>query len=76
MQVRVFKPTEDDHEVYVGEDFDFDVLPAIGHILRFTAENDYPFEVATVGFIQEGQRFVAAVWLRSSEASDIDIIID
>jgi hypothetical protein len=76
MQVRIFKPTEDDHNVYVGEDFDFDVLPAVHQTLRFSAEPDYPFEVERVGFIQDGKTFGAAIWLRTSEPSDIDIVID
>ncbi len=76
MQVRIFKPTEDDHEVYVGEDFDFDFLPAVNQSLRFSAEPGYPFEVERVGFIQDGKKFGAAIWLRFSEPSDIDIVID
>lgn len=70
MKVRVFIPCAADPAgaaTYSAADFNFPVLPEVGHVLRFSNGKTEEYAVAEVGFVQEDAAFLAAVWLESSE---------
>jgi len=70
MKVRVFVPREfgpANGSSFRGTDFNFPMLPSVGHVLHLTDEHAGEFTVVKVGFIQEGPSFVAAVWLQGAE---------
>lgn len=70
MKVRVFIPCAADPvgtATFSAADFNFPVLPEIGHVLRFSNGKTEEFTVAEVGFVQEDAAFLAAVWLESSD---------
>lgn len=71
MMVRVFVPgaiNQTDQPSFSGTDHHFPVMPSVGHVLRFTGERDDEFIVARVGFVQDGEAFLAAAWLEISGA--------
>ncbi|MBC2665646.1 hypothetical protein H7F51_08925 [Novosphingobium flavum] len=71
MKVRVFVPgvaEAADGPCYGGTDHQFPALPSLGQTLRFTDERKGDFTVIDVGFVQEGDAFVAAVWLEADAA--------
>lgn len=71
MIVRVFVPRSHDSgrgSVFSGSDHKFPVLPQVGHTLRFTDERKGDgFAVSKVGFVQDGEAFIAAVWLEGPD---------
>jgi len=70
MKVRVFVPsltTRADDAVYCGTDHTFPGLPSIGQALRFTDHRQGDFTVASVGYVQDGDAFLPAVWLASCD---------
>jgi len=72
MIVRVFVPRShdpNDGSVFSGGDHNFPVLPDVGHVLRFADERKGDdFTVSKVGFVQQGEAFIAAVWLEGPDA--------
>ena len=78
MIVRVFVPRP--HEPaeganFSGSDHNFPVLPSIGQVLRFTDERGGDdFTVSKVGFVQNGDAFIAAVWTDGPEIEATDPI--
>ncbi|WP_271299656.1 hypothetical protein [Sphingomonas sp. CV7422] len=64
MKVRVFRPANDADFDYLGEDFDFEAVPAVGQMLRYTNHEPADLLVERAGFIQDGESFVACVWLK------------
>lgn len=74
MKVRVFVPRATDPadgSTFSGTDYNFPVLPSIGHVLRFT-DDDGDFTVASVGFVQDDEAFLAAVWLEAGAGQYMD----
>ena len=70
MKVRVFVPREcgpADGFTFDGTDYNFPMLPSVGHVLHFTNERAGEFTVVKVGFMQEGPSFVAAVWVEGAK---------
>jgi hypothetical protein len=63
MRVRVFLPADETLEQFPFGEFEFDVMPLEGQILRFTDLEDADYPIEQVGFIQDGESFVGAVWL-------------
>lgn len=63
MKVRVFLPTDEALEPFAYGEFDFDVMPMEGHILRFADFEDVDYPVEQVGYIQVEHAFVGAAWL-------------
>lgn len=74
MIVRVFIPKKldpSDGSDFDGHDYNFEVLPAVGNTLRLADPSSPDFEVERVGFIQDGEAFVASVWMkRDHDISD------
>lgn len=64
MKVRVFLYRGEPGHEYDGEDFEFEAMPQVGHFLRISGEGDYDDEIEKVGFIQDDDKFIAAVWLK------------
>lgn len=70
MIVRVFMPRAvdpADGSTFRGTDHNFPVLPSIGQVLRFTDERAGDFTVAKIGFVQDGDAFLAAAWLEATD---------
>jgi hypothetical protein len=70
MKVRVFVPrrtSSTDNPVFCGTDHTFPGLPGIGQALRFTDHRQGDFAVVNVGYVQDGDAFIPAVWLASSD---------
>lgn len=59
MRVRVFKPQGKGE--YLGVDYDFDSVPTEGQDIRLDDGTDV--RVIKVRHIQDGERFIAAIWL-------------
>lgn len=72
MIVRVFIPGPKDGDDYNGSDYDFEVMPSVGQLLRLTAYIHADFEVERVGFIQDGETFVASIWCKNDPAAETD----
>lgn len=69
MMVRVFMPRETDPTdgaTFSGTDYRFPGLPSIGQLLRLTDTRAGDFTVSKVGFVQDGDAFVAAIWLEGA----------
>jgi len=64
MKVRVFLYVGEPDRDYDGEDFEFETMPQVGQFLRISGEGDYDDEIEKIGFIQEDDKFIAAVWLK------------
>lgn len=73
MIVRVFKYVGEPGEEYLGSDFEFEVMPSVGQLLRLSDEVK-DFEIEKVGYIQDEGKFVAAVWLKKPRVSIADMI--
>ena len=69
MQVRVFKPQADGD--YLGVDYQFETVPAVGQELRLDDGTDVT--VDKVRYIQDGERFIAAIWLASPKKPPVTI---
>jgi len=72
MMVRVFVPREHDPadgSDCDGTDHEFPTLPQIGQAIRFTDFRNGDFTVSKVGFIQDGEGFVPAVWTEGEARS-------
>ncbi|MBV1687747.1 hypothetical protein KRR38_08680 [Novosphingobium sp. G106] len=71
MIVRLFVPQSrepNEGPVFSASDHNFPVLPQVGHALRFTDERkDKDFSVSRVGFVQDADAFIAAVWLEGPD---------
>lgn len=70
MKVRVFVPSltaRTDDPVYCGTDHTFPALPSVGQALRFTDHRQGDFTVVNVGYVQDGDAFIPAVWLASCD---------
>jgi hypothetical protein len=66
MKVRVFVPTRPSpaHEtIFGGSDHIFPTIPAVGEALRFTDHRQSDFTVMRVGYVQQGDVFLPAIWL-------------
>ena len=63
MKIRIFLPTDDALEPFPFGEFEFDVMPCAGDILRFTDLEDADYPVEQSGFIQADKAFTGAVWL-------------
>jgi len=65
MKVRVFVPGAGDaagEPAFSGSDHHFPLLPSVGHVVHFRhAAGD--FTVQSVGFVQDEDAFLPAVWL-------------
>jgi hypothetical protein len=75
MKVRVFVPRAldpADGPTVSGTDHNFPMMPNVGHIVHFTDERASEFMVARVGFTQDGEAFLAAVWLE--QAASIPVL--
>ena len=70
MKVRVFVPSlgsRGEDPVFCGSDHTFPGLPSLGQALRFTDHQRGDFTVVNVGYVQDGDAFIPAVWLACSE---------
>ena len=68
MIVRVFVPKKldpSDGSDMSGTDHDFAVMPREGQKIRLSDPGAPDFEVERTGFIQDGNSFVACVWLKN-----------
>jgi len=66
MKVWVFVPSVNgsaDDPVYCGSGHTFPGLPSVGQALRFTDHRQGDFTIANVGYVQDGDAFIPAVWL-------------
>lgn len=63
MRVRIFLPMDDALEPFAFGEFHFDTMPQVGQVLRLADFEDAEYPVERVGFIQEDEHFVGAVWL-------------
>lgn len=72
MKIRVFIPGPEDDGNYNGADYDFEVMPQVGQVVRFTRPLHTDFEVRRAGFIQDGDDFVASLWLKNDPAAETD----
>ncbi|QBE91480.1 hypothetical protein BRX36_21490 [Sphingomonas sp. S-NIH.Pt1_0416] len=72
MRVRLFIPPIGNGEGdYQGQDYDFEVLPQPGQLVRTTYQAVVDYQAERIGFIQDGEEFVACVWLRELINDDI-----
>lgn len=69
MKIRVFVPGDESEANYSGQDHHFPSLPKLGDTIRFAAPQPGDFIVTRVGFIQEGEAFIGAVWTRREQLS-------
>lgn len=70
MKVRMFVPspgTGADEPVFSGTDHTFPSLPSIGQAVRFTDHRQGDFTVVNVGYVQDADAFLPAVWLASND---------
>mgnify|MGYP001172878217 CR=1 FL=1 len=70
MKVRMFVPSPSssaDEPVFCGTDHTFPSLPSIGQAVRFTDHRRGDFTVVTVGYVQDADAFLPAVWLTSND---------
>jgi hypothetical protein len=74
MKVRVFIYTGEEGEEYSGQDFEFEVMPQAGQSLRFTEQEVEDQTVEKVGFIQDGQSFIAAVWMKAKPEYGMQVV--
>jgi hypothetical protein len=75
MKVRVFvprAPDPDDGSTFAGTDHSFPLLPSTGHLMRLTGDRQGDFIVANVGFVQDGDYFLAAVWLEHADSKPVN----
>ena len=66
MKIRMFVPgssSNADEPVFCGSDHIFPSLPAIGQAIRFTDHRQGDFDVVSIGYVQDGDGFLPAVWL-------------
>jgi len=66
MKVRVFVPSIENaspEQAFHGADYTFPAIPAVGQTLRFTDERAADFTVASIGYVQDADAFIPAVWL-------------
>lgn len=63
MKVRIFLPADETLQQFPFGEFEFDVMPQEGNVLRLADLEGAEDPVERVGFIQEGEHFVGAVWL-------------
>lgn len=69
MKVRVFIPSGNASAgqlVFSGTDHTFPVLPSVGQALRFTDHREGDFIVMSVGYVQNADAFMPALWLAHS----------
>jgi|GEM_PF-4804159 len=74
MKVRVFVRAASapvDAPVYSGTDHTFPGLPSVGQSVRFTDHRAGDFTVTSVGYVQDGDGFVPALWLMPSDTRPV-----
>ncbi len=63
MKVFVFLPGDGLLEPFPYGQFDFDVMPQAGQFLQFTELEGADYPVERVGYIQDENAFIGAIWL-------------
>lgn len=77
MKIRLFvPPTEHDDGDYQGYDYSFEVMPLPGQMVRTTDRGGADYTVERVGFIQDGDAFIACAWLQIERSYSIGEWID
>lgn len=71
MKVRVFIPSRDEGYTHDGSEYEFASLPRVGETIRFTDFRAADFTVTQVGYIQDGDSFITAVWTESDDKDGI-----